>query len=65
MFIEGRIAELFGPPAVPSDLEMRNMGFMEMAKNNKDHTDAQTLEYLQEFANGVNEYAKASKMLPF
>lgn len=42
MFVEGRVAELFGAAAVASDLEMRNIGFMEMAKNNKLHTDPQT-----------------------
>ena len=47
MFVEGRVSELFGAAAVPSDLEMRNIGFMEMAKNNKGHTDPQTLEYFQ------------------
>jgi acyl-homoserine lactone acylase PvdQ len=35
MFIEGRVAELFGASALKSDLEMRNIGFMEMAKNNR------------------------------
>jgi penicillin amidase len=28
MLLEGRLAELFGPSAVGSDLEMRNIGFM-------------------------------------
>jgi penicillin G amidase len=65
MFIEGRVAEMFGVAALPSDLEMRNIGFMEMAINNKKHTDPQTTEYLQAYADGINEYARESKMLPF
>jgi penicillin amidase len=28
MFMEGRVAELFGVAALQSDLEMRNIGFM-------------------------------------
>lgn len=46
MFIEGRVAEIFGPDAVGSDLEMRNIGFMKMAETNKEHTDPVTLGYL-------------------
>lgn len=65
MFIEGRVAEIFGAAALPSDLEMRNIGFMEMAANNRAHTDPQTMEYLQAYADGINSYARGSKMLPF
>lgn len=39
MLIEGRLAELFGSEAVMSDLEMRNIGFLEMGKNNLAVTD--------------------------
>lgn len=54
MFLEGRLAEIFGAGAVASDLEMRNIGFMEMAKTNLLHTDPQTREYLEQFVNGIN-----------
>jgi acyl-homoserine lactone acylase PvdQ len=39
MLVEGRLAELFGPDAALSDLEMRNIGFMDMARNNLAITD--------------------------
>jgi|JI6StandDraft_1071083.scaffolds.fasta_scaffold1495338_1 acyl-homoserine lactone acylase PvdQ len=36
-----------------------------MGRVNKKHTDAQTLTYLQAYADGINNYAKTVKMLPF
>jgi hypothetical protein len=33
---------------------MRNTGFMEMAKNNRKVTDEKTLNYIQQYLNGLN-----------
>lgn len=55
---------MFGPEGALSDLEMRNIGFMEMAKNNLGVTDDETVDLIQCYADGINEYAKASKLLP-
>lgn len=56
---------MFGPDCVGSDLEMRNIGLHEMGKANKPHTDANTLRLIQAYADGINNYAKTVKMLPF
>lgn len=65
MFVEGRTAEMFGPDCVASDLEMRNIGLHEMGKANKPHTDPETIKLIQAYADGINNYAKTVKMLPF
>jgi acyl-homoserine lactone acylase PvdQ len=44
---------------------MRNLGLFETGKTNKLHTDPETLELLQAYADGINSYAKSTKMLPF
>ena len=43
---------------------MRNIGFHEMGKMNKNHTDAATLKLLQAYADGINAYARDVKLLP-
>ena len=65
MLLEGRTAELFGPDLVPTDLEMRNIGYHEMGVNNLKHTDKETLRLVQAYADGINAYANSVKMLPF
>ena len=39
MLLEGRTSELFGPDLVPTDLEMRNIGYHQMGVNNIKNTD--------------------------
>ena len=37
---------------------------MEMARQNRGHTDPHTLDLLKAYAEGINEYARSCKMMP-
>ena len=58
MFMRGRTAEIFGPDMVPTDLEVRNIGYRQMGQMNKNETDPETVKLLQAYADGINSYAK-------
>ena len=65
MMLQGRTAEIFGPDMVQTDIEMRNIGYQEIGKMNRNHTDPETMKLLQAYADGINAYARSVKMLPF
>lgn len=55
-FIRGRLAELFGAQAVPTDTLMRSMGLYDAAGEALKHLTPQSQLLLQAYANGVNAY---------
>jgi penicillin G amidase len=52
----GRLAELFGSKALPSDLLVRTMGWRQVAEREFALLDADTRRYLEAFSEGVNAY---------
>jgi penicillin G amidase len=52
----GRLAELFGPPALHSDMLVRTMGWRAVAEREFALLDADTRRYLEAFSEGVNAY---------
>ena len=55
---------MFGPELIKTDIQQRNIGYLQTGKMNKKHTDPNTLKHLQAYADGINSYAKSVKMLP-
>ncbi len=55
-FIQGRVAELFGAQAVPTDTLMRSMGLYDAAQEALKHLSPQSQRLLQAYADGVNAY---------
>jgi penicillin amidase len=60
-FIEGRLAELFGPSAVSADTMTRAMGLYAAAQEAVKHLSPDTLAVLQAYAAGVNAYLREHK----
>jgi penicillin G amidase len=52
----GRLAEMFGPDALETDLFVRTMGWREVAEREFALLDADTRRYLEAFSAGVNAY---------
>ncbi len=60
-FIEGRLAELFGPSAVSTDSMTRAMGLYGAAQEAVKHLSPDTRRVLEAYAAGVNAYLKEHK----
>ncbi len=60
-FVQGRLAELFGARAVPSDMLMRSIGLYAAAGEALKHLQPQSLRVLQSYADGVNAYMAAHR----
>ncbi|MGZ4458982.1 MAG: penicillin acylase family protein, partial [Nocardioidaceae bacterium] len=52
----GRLSELFGRPALKSDMYIRTMGWREVAEKELSLLKPKTLRYLEAFSAGVNAY---------
>jgi penicillin amidase len=52
----GRLAELVGPAALPSDRFMRTLGLYRLAEQSLDHLDKPVREALSAYAEGVNSW---------
>ncbi len=52
----GRLAEMFGPDALETDMFVRTMGWREVAEREFALLDADTRRYLEAFSAGVNAY---------
>jgi penicillin amidase len=52
----GRLAEVFGPPALEVDRFTRGLGFMDAAREESVHLDAVTRRILDAYTRGVNAY---------
>lgn len=55
-FIQGRLGELFGAQAVPTDMLMRSIGLYDAAQEALTHLAPQSQRVLQAYADGVNAY---------
>src|SRR5215471_6648330 len=60
-FIQGRLAELFGAPAVDTDILLRTMGLYAAAKGATDHLSRDSQRALIAYADGVNAYLTGHK----
>lgn len=60
-FIQGRLAELFGAQAVPTDTVMRSMGLYDAAQDALKHLTPQSQRLLRAYADGVNTYLSAHR----
>jgi penicillin G amidase len=52
----GRLAEILGPGALPSDRFMRTLGLYRLAEASLAHLEPDTVAWLQAYAAGVNAY---------
>jgi len=55
-FVQGRLAELFGSQAIPSDVLMRSIGLYAAAEEALKHLAPQSQRVLGAYADGVNAY---------
>lgn len=62
--VEGRMAELFGRQALPSDYFARDFKFYEVGIMNAKILDEDTRKKVQAYCDGINYYARNSKVLP-
>ncbi len=51
---QGRLAEIFGPPAVPVDKTVRSVGLTRLAQTNFGHLSAEVQGLLRAYAAGIN-----------
>ncbi len=56
----GRLAEIVGEPAFPTDRLLRILGFGRAAQNDFDHADAETRQVLEAYARGVNAFLETN-----
>jgi penicillin amidase len=63
--VAGRLSELFGEAVLEMDLETRNFDFYNVGMMNAKLLDSESRAYLQAYADGINDYAKSLKLLPF
>ena len=61
----GRLAEIFGPLAVDSDIRARTYGFHRVAKAVTAKLPPRHRRYLDAYAGGVNRYLELAQSLPF
>ncbi|HEU5358391.1 MAG TPA: penicillin acylase family protein, partial [Gemmatimonadales bacterium] len=61
---EGRLAELFGPGALPLDTLARRMGFARQGRREVGDLDPATREMLEHYAAGINAWIAAARVLP-
>jgi penicillin G amidase len=61
----GRLAELFGSMAVDSDITARTYGFHRLTNAILKQLPEAHKQYLQAYADGVNEFIHSAKALPF
>ena len=55
-YVEGRLAELFGAPAIPADAMMRAMGLYAAAEEAVKHLSPETQQLLKSYSAGVNAF---------
>lgn len=65
LVLQGRLAEVFGAEALQMDLEMRNYDFRNVGVMNAKLLDEETRSFVQAYCDGVNTYARQSRILPF
>ncbi|MCH8227280.1 MAG: penicillin acylase family protein, partial [Proteobacteria bacterium] len=60
----GRLAELVGDPALPSDIQLRTLGLRRAALASWQAADAETKGIMQAYANGVNSWLANNPLPP-
>ncbi|MGH6903989.1 MAG: penicillin acylase family protein [Geminicoccaceae bacterium] len=55
----GRLAEILGAAALPSDRFMRTLGLYRLAKANLAHLEPETIAWLEAYADGVNAFLES------
>jgi penicillin amidase len=55
----GRLAEILGPAALPSDRFMRTLGLHRLAEASVAHLEQDTVAWLQAYADGVNAFLQS------
>ena len=55
----GRLAEILGAAALPSDRFMRTLGFYRLAEASLAHLEPDTVAWLQAYADGVNAFLQS------
>jgi len=61
---DGTLAELLGPAALPTDVQLRAIGLHRAAKRSLDALSADAHEVLQAYAKGVNAWVDDQRQLP-
>ncbi len=61
----GRLAELFGQPAVEVDIRQRHLNFLGVAKDIAENLPGDQKQVLSAYADGVNAYLLQMENLPF
>jgi penicillin G amidase len=61
---DGTLAELLGPAALPTDVQLRTIGLHRAAKRSLDALSADAREVLQAYAEGVNAWVDDQRQLP-
>ena len=64
LLFAGRLSELFGSRVIVLDKYMRNLGILKTSMDNLEYLDATVKEYLQAYADGINDYVANLKILP-
>ena len=64
LIFSGRLSEYFGKKTLEVDQLMRNFGFYRASKTNYENMPQEEREYLQAFADGVNDYVHSLSVLP-
>ncbi|MCP4162532.1 MAG: penicillin acylase family protein [Deltaproteobacteria bacterium] len=60
-FATGRISEIIGQKGIKSDTKMRTLGFLRNAKKHLKILDKESIDYLKNYAEGVNAYINSRK----
>ncbi len=61
LFSQGRLTELAGEKAIPTDTRMRTIGFYRNALKHEPLLSAESRDFIQAYLDGVNEYIKSHK----
>ena len=64
LIFSGRLSEFFDEKTLTIDKTMRNFGFYRTSKINYEHMPTEEQDYIQAFADGVNDYVKKLQVLP-
>jgi len=64
LIYSGRLSEYFGEKTLIIDQTMRNFGFDRISKINYENMPSEEHDYIQAYADGVNDYVKKLTVLP-
>ncbi len=61
---QGRLSEILGPDALPSDIWMRTLGLGEAAKQSMKYLSPESLDIIAAYTNGINAWIEHAHSLP-